>query len=270
MPQVTVVHGSSTAGGAYLPGLSDYVVMVQGRAKVFLAGPPLLKAATGERRQRRGAGRRRDASDRLRPRRLHGRGRCRRHPHRREIVAKLHWNDSLPLREKRSFREPRYAPMSCCGVVPIDDTQALRRARGDRAHRRRLAISSSSRPPYGAAHRLRPCRDRGRARSASSATTGPIDAAGAVKAAQFIQLLLPVRHALVYLQNTTGYMVGTEAERRGIDQARLEDDPGRRQRQRAAAHPRYRRAASAPAITACAAAATIRASSSPGPTRAPR
>src|ERR1700758_4779994 len=48
IPQVTVVHGSSTAGGAYLPGLSDYVILVRGRAKVFLAGPPLLRAATGE------------------------------------------------------------------------------------------------------------------------------------------------------------------------------------------------------------------------------
>ncbi|MEP4190912.1 MAG: carboxyl transferase domain-containing protein, partial [Sneathiella sp.] len=48
IPQITVVHGSSTAGGAYQPGLSDYVIMVRGGAKVFLAGPPLLKAATGE------------------------------------------------------------------------------------------------------------------------------------------------------------------------------------------------------------------------------
>ena len=48
IPQVTVVHGSSTAGGAYQPGLSDYVVVVRGKAKMFLAGPPLLKAATGE------------------------------------------------------------------------------------------------------------------------------------------------------------------------------------------------------------------------------
>ena len=48
IPQVTVVHGSSTAGGAYLPGLSDYVILIRGRAKVFLAGPPLLLAATGE------------------------------------------------------------------------------------------------------------------------------------------------------------------------------------------------------------------------------
>lgn len=48
IPHVTVVHGSSTAGGAYHPGLSDYVVVVKGRSKIFLAGPPLLKAATGE------------------------------------------------------------------------------------------------------------------------------------------------------------------------------------------------------------------------------
>jgi len=48
VPQITVVHGSSTAGGAYVPGLSDYTIMVRKNAKVFLAGPPLLKAATGE------------------------------------------------------------------------------------------------------------------------------------------------------------------------------------------------------------------------------
>src|SRR5690606_20918053 len=48
LPVITVVHGSSTAGGAYMPGLSDYVVMVRGQARAFLAGAPLLKAATGE------------------------------------------------------------------------------------------------------------------------------------------------------------------------------------------------------------------------------
>ena len=47
IPQITVVHGSSTAGGAYVPGMSDYVVVVKNRAKIFLAGPPLLKSATG-------------------------------------------------------------------------------------------------------------------------------------------------------------------------------------------------------------------------------
>ena len=48
IPQVAIVHGSSTAGGAYLPGLSDYIVLVKNRTKIFLAGPPLVKAAIGE------------------------------------------------------------------------------------------------------------------------------------------------------------------------------------------------------------------------------
>ena len=48
LPVIAVLHGSSTAGGAYMPGLSDYVIAVKGRGKAFLAGPPLLKAATGE------------------------------------------------------------------------------------------------------------------------------------------------------------------------------------------------------------------------------
>jgi geranyl-CoA carboxylase beta subunit len=48
LPVLTLVHGSATAGGAYMPGMSDYVVMVRNRARAFLAGPPLLKAATGE------------------------------------------------------------------------------------------------------------------------------------------------------------------------------------------------------------------------------
>src|SRR5690606_25696156 len=48
IPQIAVVHGSSTAGGAYLPGLSDYVVLVRERSSIYLAGPPLVKAAIGE------------------------------------------------------------------------------------------------------------------------------------------------------------------------------------------------------------------------------
>src|SRR5690606_29045207 len=48
LPVITVQHGSGTAGGAYMPGLSDVVVMVRGRSRAFLAGPPLLMAATGE------------------------------------------------------------------------------------------------------------------------------------------------------------------------------------------------------------------------------
>ena len=96
IPQVTVVHGSSTAGGAYLPGLSDYVIMVRNQAKVFLAGPPLLKAATGEiatDEELGGAEMHATVSgvaewmaendaDGIRMA--------------REVIAKWHWNDKLP------------------------------------------------------------------------------------------------------------------------------------------------------------------------------
>ena len=108
IPQVTVVHGSSTAGGAYMPGLSDYVVMVRKNAKVFLAGPPLLKAATGEI-----AG-----DEELGGADMHGgvAGTCEFLAENdadsiriaREIVANLHWNDRRPTLPLREVRAPKY------------------------------------------------------------------------------------------------------------------------------------------------------------------
>ena len=82
IPTIALVFGNSTAGGAYVPGLCDHVVMVKGGAKVFLGGPPLVKMATGEDARRRGAGRRRDARPGQRPGRLPRRRRARLHPHR--------------------------------------------------------------------------------------------------------------------------------------------------------------------------------------------
>src|SRR5262249_43970184 len=120
IPQINVVHGSSTAGGAYLPGLSDYVIMVQRRAKVFLAGPPLLRAATGEIATDEELGGAEmhstlsgvsdylaaDDADAIRIA--------------REIMQKLDWNGALPLHDKKSFREPRYDADELCGIVPVD------------------------------------------------------------------------------------------------------------------------------------------------------
>ena len=116
IPQVTVVHGSSTAGGAYLPGLSDYAILVRGRAKVFLAGPPLLRAATGEVATDEELGGAEmhatvsglgeylaeDDADGIRIA--------------REIMAKLPWNAQLPLRQQKSFKEPRYPADELAGV----------------------------------------------------------------------------------------------------------------------------------------------------------
>jgi geranyl-CoA carboxylase beta subunit len=214
VPQVTVVHGSSTAGGAYLPGLSDYVVMVKGQAKVFLAGRPLLRAATGERATDEELGgaemhstisgvsdyMAEDDADAIRL--------C------REIVAKLHWNDRLPAQAKRGFREPRYSADELCGVVPVD----YRKPYDVREAIARIVDGSDFldfKPLYGV-HTV--C---GQAEIEGwpvgiIGNNGPIDADGSVKAAQFIQLMCQAGTPIVYLQNTTGYMVGTEAERRGI------------------------------------------------------
>jgi len=214
IPHVTVVHGSSTAGGAYLPGLSDYVIVVKGRSKIFLAGPPLLKSATGEIATDKELGGAEmhttvsgvaeyladDDADALRVA--------------REIMAALPWNERLPQLPKKTAKQPRYDPDELCGVVPVD----YRKPYDVREVIARIVDGSDFldfKPLYGV-HTV--C---GQAAIDGEAVgiignNGPIDAEGAVKAAQFIQLCDQADMPLVFLQNTTGYMVGREAERAGI------------------------------------------------------
>src|SRR5579864_6704682 len=214
IPQVTVVHGSSTAGGAYLPGLSDYVVLVRGRAKVFLAGPPLLRAATGEIATDEELGGAEmhstvsGVSDYLAEDDADGIRLA------RDVMAKLHWNDTLPPQSARSFREPRYDIDELCGVVPVD----YRKPYDVREVVARLADDSDFvefKALYGVQTVCGEVEIEGYPLGIIG-NNGPIDADGSVKAAQFIQLMCQVGIPILYLQNTTGYMVGTEAERRGI------------------------------------------------------
>src|SRR5690606_14397135 len=120
IPQVTVVHGSSTAGGAYQPGLSDYVVVVRGKAKMFLAGPPLLKAATGEiatDEQLGGAEMHAQiagTAEYLAENDADGIRLA------RNIMAMLPWNRQLPVRAKKAYREPLYPAEELLGIVPAD------------------------------------------------------------------------------------------------------------------------------------------------------
>ncbi len=214
IPQVTVVHGSSTAGGAYLPGLSDYVIMVKNRAKVFLAGPPLLRAATGEIAGDEELGGAEmhsmvsGVSDYLAEDDADGIRLC------REVMAKLHWNDTLPPQPAQSFREPRYDIDELCGVVPVD----YRKPYDVREVIARLVDDSDFvefKALYGGQTICGEAEIEGHPLGIIG-NNGPIDADGSVKAAQFIQLMCQAGIPILYLQNTTGYMVGTEAERRGI------------------------------------------------------
>ena len=213
-PVITVLHGSSTAGGAYMPGLSDYVIMVRGRAKAFLAGPPLLKAATGEVATDEDLGGAdmhatvsglaeyvaEDDTDGLRIA--------------REVIAKLGWNHNRPAEPERRFRAPRYDPDEIAGVVPMD----YRKPYDVREVIARVVDDSDFldfKPLYGPQTICGHAEIEGHAVGLIG-NNGPLDNAGATKAAQFIQLCCQSDTPIVYLQNTTGYMVGTDAEHGGM------------------------------------------------------
>lgn len=210
IPQISVVHGSSTAGGAYIPGLSDYVIMVRNRAKVFLAGPPLLKAATGEIATDEELGGaelhsiKSGVSDYMVEDDREGIECARR------IVASFE-NVEMTQRE---FKAPRYDPEELVGVVPVDFRQ------GYDVHEVLARIIDDSdfadfKPLYGPATVCGQAFIEGHP-VAFICNNGPIDADGSAKAGQFIQLMCQAGIPIVYLQNITGYMVGTDAERGGI------------------------------------------------------
>lgn len=214
LPQITVVHGSATAGGAYQPGLSDYLVVVRGKAKLFLAGPPLLKAATGEvatdeqlggaemHAQVAGTAEYLAQNDADGIRIV------------REIVSLLPWNAQLPVQPARTWSEPLYPIDELLGLIPSDPKKPY----DAREIIARLADGSQFLEFKGEfdAQTLcghlqiqgRPCGFIG--------NNGPITPQGASKAAQFIQLCDQSRTPLLFFHNTTGFMVGTESEQQGV------------------------------------------------------
>lgn len=214
IPQITVVHGNATAGGAYQPGLSDYIIVVRKRTKMFLAGPPLLKAATGE-----------IATD-------EDLGGAEMHAYTagtaeylaendadgirlaREIVGKLPWNEQLPAHTAASFSEPLYDREELLGIVPCDpkrpyDCREIIARIVDGSDYLDFKYEWDSQTICGWA------RIHGHAIGIIG-NNGPITPAGAAKAAQFIQLCDQSRTPLLFLHNTTGFMVGTESERNGV------------------------------------------------------
>ncbi|NVZ26561.1 acyl-CoA carboxylase subunit beta [Pseudomonas gingeri] len=214
LPQITVVHGSATAGGAYQPGLSDYVVVVRGKAKLFLAGPPLLKAATGEiatdeelggaEMHAQVAG----TAEYLAENDADGIRLA------REIVASLPWNARLPLSAAPDFAEPLYPIDDLLGLIPDDPKKPY----DVREIIARLADGSSFLEFKGEFDQQTICghlQIQGRA-CGLIGNNGPITPRGASKAAQFIQLCDQSCTPLLFLHNTTGFMVGTESEQQGV------------------------------------------------------
>jgi acetyl-CoA carboxylase carboxyltransferase component len=214
IPTIALVFGSSTAGGAYLPGLSDYVVMVDGRAKVFLGGPPLVKMATGEESDEESLGgammhaRRSGLADFLAADE-HDALRLG-----RSIVRRLNWR-KLGTEPASAAAEPAHDAGELLGVVPED----LRSGFDPRAVIGRVVDGSDFdefKPLYGTSLVTGWAAMHGYPVGVLANARGVLFSEESQKAAQFIQLANQTGVPLIFLQNTTGYMVGSSYEQAGI------------------------------------------------------
>jgi len=213
IPVITVVHGSSTAGGAYMPGLSDYVVMVRERSRAFLAGPPLLKAATGEiaTEEELGGAEMHASVSGLAEYLAENDGDALRIA--REIVAALDWNrDQIPRHTE--FAAPRYGAEELLGLMPADPKKPV-----DMREVIARIVDGSDFLEFKAGYG--PATVTGHAavcgqRVGILTNNGPLDPDGANKATHFIQACCQSGTPLLFLQNTTGFIVGTQSERAGM------------------------------------------------------
>ncbi|HEX6354005.1 acyl-CoA carboxylase subunit beta [Actinophytocola sp.] len=213
-PTVALVFGNSTAGGAYLPGMSDYVVMVKERAKVFLGGPPLVKMATGEESDDESLGGAEmhartsgladylaaDEEDAIRIG--------------RRIIARLNWRKQGPP-PAEDYREPLYDAEELLGIVPTD----LKTPFDPREVIARVVDGSDFdefKPLYGTSLVTGWARVHGYPVGVLANARGVLFSEESQKAAQFIQLANQKDTPLLFLHNTTGYMVGKEYEQGGI------------------------------------------------------
>jgi acyl-CoA carboxylase subunit beta len=213
-PTVALVFGNSTAGGAYLPGMSDYVVMVKERAKVFLGGPPLVKMATGEESDDESLGGAEmhartsgladylaaDEEDAIRIG--------------RRIIARLNWRKQGPAPEA-DYSEPLYDAEDLLGIVPTD----LKVPFDPRDVIARVVDGSDFdefKPLYGTSLVTGWARIHGYPVGVLANARGVLFSEESQKAAQFIQLANQIDTPLLFLHNTTGYMVGKEYEQGGI------------------------------------------------------
>jgi acetyl-CoA carboxylase carboxyltransferase component len=214
IPQIALVMGSSTAGGAYVPAMSDETVIVRGTGTIFLGGPPLVKAATGE-----------DVTaEELGGASVHARisgvadhealddehalaiG--------RQIVASLNWRKPDQPWDRLPPRQPAHDPQELYSVVPAD----LRKGYDVREVIARLVDASEFhefKEGYGETLVCGFAHLDGYP-VGILANNGVLFSQSALKGAHFIELASQRRIPLVFLQNITGFMVGREYESGGI------------------------------------------------------
>jgi acyl-CoA carboxylase subunit beta len=214
IPTIALVFGSSTAGGAYVPGMCDYAVLVDKQAKVFLGGPPLVKMATGEEADDEELG----GADMHT--RVSGLGDyfavdevdCIRIG--RDIVEHLNWRKlgpgpTLPADEPRYDAEELLGIASADNRVPFDPREVIARAvDGSRFSEYKPRWGTSIATGWASIH--------GFPVGILANTRGVLFSEESKKATEFILLANQTDTPLIFLQNVTGYMVGTEYEQGGI------------------------------------------------------
>jgi geranyl-CoA carboxylase beta subunit len=214
IPTITVLHGPATAGGAYMPGMSDYVISIRGRGRASLGGAALVRAATGEisdEEELAGTDMHATVSGLVEYTAeddAHGLLIA------RSVIAKLDWNKGCPVPVRRPFEEPRYNPDEIAGLVPVD----YRKPYDVRELAARFIDGSDFedfKPRYGVSTVCLQASIYGNA-CGIVGNNGPIDPNGATKAAQFFQLCDQAEIPIIFLNNTTGYMVGKEYEHGGM------------------------------------------------------
>ncbi len=213
IPQIAVVLGSCTAGGAYVPAMSDEAIIVKGTGTIFLAGPPLVKAATGEEVTAEELGgadvhtRISGVADHMAEDDAHALEIA------RSLVGSLGGAKALPA-DRLAPEDPSYDPREIYGIVPRD----LRKPYDVREVIARLVDGSRFQEFKARYGTTLVC---GFARLSGFlvgivANNGILFSESALKAAHFVQMCARREIPLVFLQNITGFMVGKEYERGGI------------------------------------------------------
>lgn len=212
LPSICVVFGNATAGGAYVPGMSDYTIFVEDQAKVFLAGPPLVKMATGEEADDESLGgaamhaRVSGVADYL------ARDEVEAIRLARQVVGHLGWRRAGG--PQVAVEAPRFDPDELLGVVPADPKVPF-----DQREVIARAVDGSRfaefKRDYGATLVCGWAHLHGYL-VGILANNGVLFSESANKGAQFIQLCNQRGTPLVFLQNITGFMVGRKYEEGGI------------------------------------------------------
>lgn len=214
IPTFVILHGPSTAGGAYQPGMSDYVIGIKKNGMAALAGAALVKAATGEvadPEQLGGSEMHAGVTglvEYLAEDDAHGISIL------RDIITRLDINSQISAQPDRVFEPPVHSPDELAGVVPVN----YREPYDVREVVTRVVDGSDFaefKPRFGPATICMQARIMGHAVGLIG-NNGPIDPAGANKASHFFQLCDQAEMPIIFLNNTTGYMVGTEYEQAGM------------------------------------------------------